>query len=63
MTDNLNPNFIFNLTSTALIVKAVNGEINLLDLACKELARRGLNSQGDWVGFKAAELEISRNKS
>lgn len=37
-----------------LIIAAANGQINLNTLAKKELASRGLNQSGTWVGFEQA---------
>jgi len=52
LKDDLNPIFIFSSTHTDLLVKAVKGEIILLELAKKELQNRGLSENGLWVGFK-----------
>jgi hypothetical protein len=55
LSDELNPRFIFSLTHTELLVKAVKGEIDLLKLARTELANRGLDKNGRWVGFNTAK--------
>ena len=55
--DDLNPKFLFSTTASTLLVNALNGTINLQDLAAKELANRGLDGHGKWVGFdRAAEI-------
>ena len=59
MSDELNPNMIFQGTYTELLVKAAKGEIDLNELAKSELAARGLDQHGEWVGFKKA-AEIHR---
>jgi hypothetical protein len=57
MDDFKNPKFMFQCMDTELLTKAVNGEINVLQLIKTELANRGLDSNGKWVGFKkSAEL-------
>ena len=40
--------------STALIAAVARGEIDLNALALEELAGRGLDAGGQWVGFEAA---------
>lgn len=55
--DDLNPNFIFTLTRSALLAEALRGDIDLKALVRRELANRGQDEKGDWVGFdKAAEI-------
>ena len=41
--------------SDALLVGIANGTIDIVDLANRELADRGLNIHGNWVGFVAAK--------
>jgi hypothetical protein len=50
--DEKNPEFIFCLTDTELLVKAVKGEIDLKALVRKELRNRGLAYDGSWIGFE-----------
>ena len=52
--DDINPRFIFSLTSTALLVEALRGDFDLKQLVRRELANRGLNAEGNWVGFDQA---------
>ena len=55
--DDINPRFIFSTTSTALLVEALRGDFDLKQLIRRELANRGLNTEGNWVGFdKAAQI-------
>ncbi len=54
LSDELNPQYMFALTYTELLVKALNGEIDLEMLARQEMANRGLGKDGKWVGFDAA---------
>ncbi len=55
--DDLNPKFIFSTTATALLVEALKGGFDLKYLVRLELANRGVDDKGNWVGFeKAKEL-------
>lgn len=51
-SDDLNERYIFQLIATDLLVAIGKGQIDPIELAKKELANRGLNEHGDWVGFK-----------
>jgi hypothetical protein len=55
MTNELNPNFMFQGTATDLLLKAAKGQIDLNALAKQELASRGLGVRGEWIGFEAAD--------
>lgn len=55
INDDANPCFLFSGTFTTLLVKVANGEISAGFLASQELANRGLDKAGNWVGFDAAE--------
>ena len=46
IADDKNPNFIFQLIDTEILVDALNGEIDLNDLALKELHNRQLDKYG-----------------
>jgi hypothetical protein len=52
--DDDNPAFIFSLTSSKLLAEAIEGDFDLIYLVRRELANRGQNSQGKWVGFDEA---------
>ena len=45
---------LLQTADTQTLLKAVNGEIDLNELAKEELASRGLNKNGKWVGFDQA---------
>ena len=62
LPDDLNPEMIFNGTADALLVMAVNGEIDLADLAKAALANRGLDKSGTWVGFQKAREALGLSK-
>jgi hypothetical protein len=52
-----NANLIFSTTSTALLVSILDGVINIDYCVRAELANRGVDKHGDWVGFdQAAKL-------
>ena len=44
----------FQVLPVNLIVAAAKGEVNLNDYAKLELASRGLDENGHWIGFKQA---------
>lgn len=52
--DDENPAFMFSTVWTSLLVQIVNGEISAQFLASMELAQRGLDKSGKWVGFDQA---------
>ena len=49
--DELNPIFIFGMTHNELLVKIASGELDMKDLAKRELAARGFDARGKWIGF------------
>jgi hypothetical protein len=51
MKDNENPIFAFSLTTTSLLVKFLNGELDAPTLMKYELRNRGLDVTGKYVGF------------
>ena len=53
--DELNPKFIFTGINTALLVKVLKGEIDLIRLVKEQLTQRGLDENGFWVGFAEAK--------
>lgn len=53
-TDDQNPAYIFQRTDTRLLAQIASGEIDGHALACNELANRGQDRTGKWVGFKEA---------
>jgi hypothetical protein len=57
--DDDNPSFIFSLTSTKLLTEALKGDFDIIYLVRKELTNRGLDQNGQWVGFDRAK-EIHR---
>lgn len=55
--DEQNPQCLLSGAATQLLVKALAGEFDLLALVRLELANRGLDENGKWVGFpKAAQI-------
>lgn len=55
--DELNPKYLFSLTWNDLLVKIVSGEVDPVQLAREQLANRGLDQSGKWVGFdKVAKI-------
>lgn len=55
--DSDNPALALQMISTTVLAMAARGEIDLNQFARQELASRGLNWRGAWIGFeKAAAL-------
>jgi hypothetical protein len=54
LPDHENPDFLFSITSTALLLSIESGSIDPITLARRELANRGVDRSGAWVGFPAA---------
>ena len=52
--DATNPQFVFQQTNTALLLAVVNGLLDPVALARQQLAARGLDADGEWVGFDRA---------
>lgn len=52
--DDENPTFIFSLTNSKVLAEALRGDFDIIYLVRKELANRGLDSTGKWVGFDQA---------
>jgi hypothetical protein len=44
---------------TSVLVASASGELDLNQLALAELAARGRDRQGRWVGFDVAKLMLS----
>jgi|GEM_PF-299808 len=52
--DDLNPRMLFSGIATAMLVEILEGKIDLSYLVRLELADRGLDKKGKWIGFDAA---------
>ena len=52
MTNEQNPQYIFRLVDTKLLAAICDLTYDGVEMARKELANRGLNEKGEWVGFK-----------
>ena len=61
--DGLNPEFLFNLTHSQLLVKIVSGAIDPVQLAAQALANRGLDPTGQWVGLEVANKIFKMNQT
>jgi len=55
MTDEDNPDFLFQGDSTKLVLAIALGKLDAKKLAGKELANRGFDKKGKWIGFPQAE--------
>lgn len=57
IADEMNPEFIFQGTPDQLLVDLASGKIDVAELVRREMANRGLDQNGVWVGFaKAAQI-------
>ena len=55
--DELNPHFLFSDVRSELLLAIEAGELDVLDLVRDQLAGRGFNRDGKWVGFdRSAEI-------
>ncbi|MGP8216767.1 MAG: hypothetical protein ACLQQ4_14475 [Bacteroidia bacterium] len=55
--DEIDPRYIFSMTATQLLTEALKGEFDITYLIRRELANRGLDKEGKWIGFdKSKEL-------
>lgn len=52
--DDLNPQFLFSMISTQLLCEALRGDYDVMYLLRRELANRGVDENGKWVGFPQA---------
>lgn len=50
-SDEKNPDYIFSLTDTSLLVEAMNDHFDLHELARQTLRNRGLDDDGKFIGF------------
>lgn len=55
MKDKKNPEFAFQTMDTELLLKFASGEVDAMKMIKKEIANRGLNKDGEYVGFRQAE--------
>ncbi|MFH1844878.1 MAG: hypothetical protein ABIF77_16935 [bacterium] len=53
--DETNPDHLFSMTATALLLAINDGLIDPVRLARQQLAARGVDGNGTWVGFSRAE--------
>lgn len=53
--DELDPRYLFSVIATQLLCEALSGEFNVSYLMRRELANRGLDKNGTWVGFGKAK--------
>lgn len=62
ISDTENPLFLFSTIDVNLLLKVASGEICATFLAQRELANRGVDKNGKWVGFdKAAEIHFGKS--
>lgn len=59
--DDLNPLFLLHGVHTDLLLSIIHRNFDVVRLAKMELADRGLDLKGEWVGFRKAE-EIMKGR-
>jgi hypothetical protein len=57
MRDEENPEYVFNMTHTRLLIMIANKRLDTVSIAKKQLADRGIGKSGKWVGFDQAKNE------
>lgn len=55
VSDDENPEYMFQTLHINLIKKLATGQLDGKKYAQKELAQRGLDKNGKWIGFDAAK--------
>lgn len=50
-----NPLLLFSETSTNLLVRLLDKDVNLVTLIRLSLLERGVNEKGKWIGFEKAK--------
>lgn len=56
LPDDENPLLLFAHTSTNLLVRLLEKDVNLVVLIRLSLLERGVNEKGKWIGFEKARL-------
>lgn len=54
--DEVNPFYLFSGTHVDLLLRLANGQFDLLQMAKDEVANRGLNLKGEWIGWKKGTI-------
>lgn len=57
-----NPLFLFSGIPDKLLVMGLNKEFSFTELAKMELANRGFNIKGEWIGFDQAGRNVNKHK-
>jgi len=58
VSDDNNPLFAFSTMTNELLTAFAKGKYDIDFFLRNELASRGLNINGQWIGFKAAKAEF-----
>lgn len=56
------PQLVLQTLGTQILAAAARGDIDLNQIAKQELASRGLDYQGKWVGFERAKFLMSMSR-
>lgn len=55
LSDDLNPEYLLNCINIELIKQIAAGEIDVAQLAQQSLEGRGMDINGEWIGFNNAK--------
>ncbi len=59
LSDDKNPKYMLQGVDTELIIGIIEGRIDPLQLAKDQLASRGLDMNGEWIGFAKAKEQFN----
>lgn len=54
VNDDSNPLYMFSMTPTCLLAAVLDGRVDIVAHVRREMAARGLDENGIWVGFDKA---------
>jgi len=55
MSDEENPEYLYSTVPTKLVAQIANGKVDANEYAKREMANRGFDKRGKWIGFDAAK--------
>lgn len=58
-SDDQNPEYAFQTIQTTILKDIANGSLDARELARRELANRGRNTNGEWIGFNEAKKQLN----
>lgn len=55
MRDDENPEFLFAITNTKLVLDIALKKMDVIKIAKEEMIKRGFDKRGKWIGFEEAK--------